>query len=116
MSEPVAETPHCDHFAQHGYGVVWPIEVSLEHFDDCLPAEERLRRYHQWRDMVNRAIICDEQHGHLYRDCTCGIPQYGPGQEHHPECPRWVRESRPADDPADEIVCNGRNCGGHPHG
>lgn len=24
-------------------------------------------------------------------------------------------EQRPADDPADEITCDGRNCGGYPH-
>lgn len=22
-------------------------------------------------------------------ECTCGIPQYGPGLEHNRECPRW---------------------------
>lgn len=49
------------------------------------------------------------------RECTCGIPQYGPGQEHHRECPRWQLDVRPADDPAPEIVCDGRNCGGVPH-
>jgi hypothetical protein len=52
-------TPHCSHFTEHGEGVEWPIEVSLEHFDDCLEPEQRLQRWEQARDMANRAIQCN---------------------------------------------------------
>lgn len=53
-----ADTPHCDHVKVHGEGVEWPIWISLEHFDDCLPADKRLRRWEQIRDMANRSIDC----------------------------------------------------------
>jgi hypothetical protein len=63
MSEPTSWTPHCTHFVEYGEGVEWPIEVSLEHFDDCLTPEDRLRYWGQTRDMANRAIDCSIRHG-----------------------------------------------------
>jgi hypothetical protein len=59
MTEPTNGTPRCMHFAECGEGVEWPIEISLEHFDDCLEPEQRLQRWEQTRDMVNRAIQCN---------------------------------------------------------
>lgn len=48
--------------------------------------------------------------------CNCA----GGGEwPHEPQCglePLHLVEERPADDPPDEIVCNGRDCGGFPHG
>lgn len=117
MPEPVSDTPHCDHFEVYGYGVVWPIEISLEHFDDCLPPAERLFRWQHFRGMANRGIDCDIQHGHLGRECTCGIPQYGPGLEHAEDCPRRegsnVHCTYPREDHGDGRGCGVADCVRH---
>jgi len=55
MSEPTSRTPPCEHFEEYGEGCEWPIEISLEHFDDCLTPEDRLRRWEQARGLANRA-------------------------------------------------------------
>lgn len=56
-------TPHCDHFKEYGEGFEWPVEISLEHFDDCLSPEERLWLWTQARAAANRALDCVTRHG-----------------------------------------------------
>jgi hypothetical protein len=50
----------------------------------------------------------------LYGPCgldpECRFPD-GHGGDHEPR-----EEERPTDDPAPVIECDGRNCGGYPHG
>jgi len=56
VSEP------CRHVAEHGEGVEWPIDVSLDHFDNCLTPERRLdfyTRMRQWAVEATQCLIAD---------------------------------------------------------
>ena len=55
--------PHCSHVQEYGEGVEWPNEISLEHFDDCLTGEQRIKYWEHSRAMANRALDC-EMHDH----------------------------------------------------
>ena len=51
---------------------------------------------------------CHQLEGRPHTDyCLNALPSSGEGLP--------LPEQRPDDDPADEITCNGRNCGGYPH-
>jgi len=61
--------------------------------------------------------LCPSQNGHPC-DCPCSDIDCPGINVCVDDCipPRWALEQRPEDDPPDPIVCDGRNCGGVPHG
>lgn len=50
--------PPCPHEREHGEGVVWPDDVSLEHFDKCLTPDGRLWVWGGARRMADQGSRC----------------------------------------------------------
>jgi len=50
--------PPCPHEREHGEGVVWPDDVSLEHFDKCLTPDSRLFVWKGVRRLADQGAAC----------------------------------------------------------
>jgi hypothetical protein len=48
----------CTHHAENPEGIVWPVEVSLDHFDNCLDQEARLMTWRMTRQLADQASRC----------------------------------------------------------
>lgn len=48
----------CKHHAENPEGIVWPVEVSLDHFDNCLDHEARLMTWRMTRQLADQAGRC----------------------------------------------------------
>lgn len=48
----------CTHYRDHGEGTVWPADVSLDHFDNCLNPEVRLKTWRMARQLADHAGRC----------------------------------------------------------
>jgi hypothetical protein len=59
----------CKHYAEHGEGVVWPVDVSLDHFDNCLDAEARHMVWRTTRQLADSAARCfrEDHDGAIYQ-------------------------------------------------
>jgi len=48
----------CVHRAEHPENSVWPVDVSLDHFDNCLDQEARLMTWRMTRQLADQASRC----------------------------------------------------------
>jgi hypothetical protein len=48
----------CTHRTENPEGIVWLVDVSLDHFDNCLDQKARLMTWRMTRDLAEQASRC----------------------------------------------------------